>query len=82
VQTVTISMPDDLHREMQSRAAKAGLTVSRYIAEVLIETNLPPADGDDRRREHRAALERFLAGPKLGISEGGRMPNAEERNAR
>ena len=34
------------------------------------------------RQKRMGALERFLSGPKLHISQDGRMPAAEERNAR
>ena len=44
---------------------------------------LEQADSDDaRRRRQLEALERILAGPKFNISNNGRMPTAEERNAR
>jgi hypothetical protein len=36
----------------------------------------------EERRARQAALERFLAGPKLDISAGGHMPSAEDRHAR
>ncbi len=38
---------------------------------------------EDAERERRLeALQRFLSGPKFNISENGRMPTADERNAR
>lgn len=67
---VTISMDDELLRKVELAANDAGLSLSDYISSQL------GADSDI------AALETFLSGPKLNISEGGRMPSADERNAR
>jgi hypothetical protein len=39
-------------------------------------------DPDEERRLRLEALERVLSAPKYEISENGRMPTAEERNAR
>ncbi|WEX07900.1 hypothetical protein [Chelativorans sp. AA-79] len=36
----------------------------------------------EERNPQLKALERFLAGPKWDVMEDGRMPTAEERNAR
>ncbi|MGE0500120.1 MAG: hypothetical protein AB7O76_04200 [Rhizobiaceae bacterium] len=58
--------------------------MSRYIAGLVksdVETG-SETDEESERRHRLAALERFLSGPKLRISENGRMPTAEERNAR
>ena len=81
---VTISIDDELHRKVRVDAAKAGMSMSRYIAEVLRQV-----DGDNNKVARKARLEVDLAalqavfdGPKLEISVNGRMPNADERNAR
>lgn len=81
MKNVTISMDDELLRETRIEAAKAGKSVSRYIADRLREVG-SDALGNDERDRKLAALKRFLSGPKLPISEDGRMPTAEERNAR
>jgi hypothetical protein len=47
------------------------------------DEELEQADSDDARRQRQLeALERFFAGPKWDIANNGRMPTAEERNAR
>ena len=84
MKNVTISMDDDLHRKVRVDAATAGMSVSRYVAKVL-------SQGDDEdmhaRRKTRlkadlAALQAVFDGPKLPLSVDGRMPDADERNAR
>jgi len=81
VKNVTISMDDELHRLARIEAAKAGKSMSRYIADKL-ESEIRAGSQSNARNSQLDALERFMAGPKLPISENGRMPTAEERNAR
>ena len=82
MKNVTISMDEKLYAEVRVEAARAGKSMSRYISQVL-EGGLPSGGTDEaERKRNLEALERFLSGPKLHISEGGRMPTAEERNAR
>lgn len=84
MKNVTISMDEELLREARIEAAKAGLSMSRYLS-TLIQQSLhdgPQASREQERERRMKALERFLNGPKLPISENGRMPTAEERNAR
>lgn len=83
MKNVTISMDDELYRTTRIEAAKAGKSVSKYLAETLREKLA--AEGGSRatgRNPQLEAIERFLAGPPLNISENGRMPDAEERNSR
>ncbi|SFK41099.1 hypothetical protein SAMN04488498_10660 [Mesorhizobium albiziae] len=84
MKNVTISMDDELHRTTRIEAAKAGKSVSRYIADRLRQPSREEPDNteEEARKRRLEALERFFAGPKLNISENGRMPTAEERNAR
>ena len=81
---VTISIEDGLHRKVRVDAAKAGLSMSRYMAEAAAEKlqRNEAKTSDERLKEHLEALERVFNGPKFPISENGRMPSAEERNAR
>lgn len=84
MKNVTISMDDDLYRATRVEAAKAGKSMSKYLAEAAqakIADN-ERAAAQSGRNLQLEALERFLAGPKWDVSENGRMPAAEERNAR
>ncbi len=77
-------MDDDLQRAVRIEAAKAGKSMSKYLAEAArakIDAD-EKASAEGGRNLQLEALERFLAGPALNISESGRMPNAVERNAR
>jgi hypothetical protein len=84
MRNVTISMDDELHRTTRIEAAKAGKSVSRYIADRLRQPSRDePDDAEEEARKRRLeALQRVFDGPKLPISENGRMPSAEQRNAR
>jgi hypothetical protein len=84
MKNVTISMDDDLASRTRVAAAKAGKSVSKYLAEAAREK----VEADDsavaatKRNLQKEALERILSGPKWSVMENGRMPTAEERNAR
>jgi predicted DNA-binding protein len=84
MKNVTISMDDELAHRARVAAARAGKSVSKYLAEATREK----IEADDRtaaesgRNRQREALERIFAGPKWDVTENGRMPTAEERNAR
>jgi hypothetical protein len=83
MKNVTISMDEGLLRRARVEAAKAGVSLSRFLS-VLIQKELPrpePPYTDEAWAARIAAVERFLSGPKLDISENGRMPNSDERNA-
>jgi hypothetical protein len=83
MKNLTISLEDDTHQKSRIRAAHAGVSMSRYVAS-LVEKDVAsqPLDEDAERRERLAALQRVFDAPKLKISENGRMPSADERNAR
>jgi len=72
MKNVTISLPDALAAAVRVDAAKAGKSMSRYIADMLDkETNL--------HARQIAAIEKFLSMPKFPISdENGRLPPREE----
>lgn len=84
MKNVTISMDDELHQKVRVDAARAGMSMSRYIAEVLKAADGVASGSSEqtRRSEQLEALRRVWAGPMWDVSENGRMPNAEERNAR
>jgi hypothetical protein len=84
MRNVTISVDEELYRATRIEAAKAGKSMSRYIADRLRQTSSPAEDEAraEARKRRLEALQRVFDGPKLPISENGRMPTAEERNAR
>jgi hypothetical protein len=84
MKNLTISMDEDLYSTTRVEAAKAGLSMSRYLAQAAREKNKAANENQQalERNLQLEAVERFLSGPKLHISENGRMPTAEERNAR
>ena len=83
MKNVTISMDDELAHLTRVAAAKAGKSVSKYMAEAAREKiEAETAGVSPARNRHLEAIERFLAGPTLNISRDGQMPSAEERNSR
>ena len=84
MKNVTISMDDDLALQIRVAAAKAGKSMSKYLAEAgrekLNADELTVSEG--RRNLQKEALARILAGPQWDVTENGRMPSSEERNAR
>jgi len=83
MKNLTISLSEDLHQKSRIRAAQEGVSMSRYLA-ALVEKDVA-ANGtqtEEERKKRLEMLERFFAAPKIQISENGRMPTAEERNAR
>jgi hypothetical protein len=82
MKNLTVSLSDDVHQKVRIKAASAGLSMSRYVA-TLVEKDSAAKVPDEYTREQRMAmLERFLSAPKLEISENGKMPTSDERNAR
>jgi metal-responsive CopG/Arc/MetJ family transcriptional regulator len=81
MKNITISMDDDLARHIRIAAAKAGVSVSRYLAEAGREKVRSDETAAKRNRQEEA-LEKIFSGPKWDVTENGRMPSAEERNAR
>ena len=83
MKNVTISLSDDLHQKSRIRAAEEGISMSRYLASLVardVATN--GTQTEEERKKRLEMLERFFAAPKIKISENGRMPTADERNAR
>jgi len=84
MKNVTISMDEELAQRIRIAAAKAGQSVSRYLAEAgraRMEADASAAR-PSKRNPQMEALERVLSGPMWNVTEDGRMPTAEERNAR
>ena len=82
MKNITISMDEELAHLTRIEAAKAGLSMSKFIAETVAERLKGGKTDEVRRNRQREALERVLAGPKWDVTENGRMPTADERNAR
>jgi hypothetical protein len=85
MKNVTISMDDALAQRIRVAAARAGESVSRYMAEAgrqRVEQEEKSTIDEDKRRRQREALARILSGPKWDVTVDGRMPTADERNAR
>lgn len=83
MKNVTISMKEEVLAELRISAAKAGKSVSRFVADLIeasVQKPVPPAPAT--RNAQMEALERILSGPKWDIMRDGRMPTAEERNER
>ena len=83
MKNVTISLKDEMLGELRVEAAKAGKSVSRYVADLIeaaIGKSVPLAPLS--RNAQLEALERILSGPKWSVMRDGRMPTAEERNER
>ncbi len=83
MKNVTISMDEEVLRDVRVEAAKAGKSVSRFVAE-LVEAGIrkPSQPTPESRNEQMEALERILSGPKWSVMRDGRMPTSEERNER
>jgi metal-responsive CopG/Arc/MetJ family transcriptional regulator len=81
MKNVTVSMDDRLAQEVRVEAAKAGKSMSRYISEVVEAAVRASAAGEMRNRQLEA-IEAILSGPVWDVTEDGRMPTADERNAR
>ena len=84
MKNLTIALDDETHQSSRILAARRGMSMSRLVANLIErEARAEEREQDaNARRERIEAVERFIAGPKFEISVDGRMPTAEERNAR
>lgn len=84
MKNVTVSFDEETAQRTRVAAAKAGLSVSRYLADAAREKldRDEAAETRKKRNLQLEALERVFNGPKWDVTENGRMPTAEERNAR
>jgi hypothetical protein len=83
MKSLTLSMRDEVLQHTRVQAAKAGKSMSQFVSDMLernYEQDHSISEAEIRRRLER--LQRFFDGPMWDVSENGRMPNAEERNAR
>jgi len=72
MKNVTMTLPDDIVARARVEAAKEGKSLSRFVSE-LVERRV------GRKRTQLEALEAFLAGPMLPLTdENGRLPTREE----
>jgi hypothetical protein len=81
MKNVTISMNEDLAHYARIEAAKAGKSVSRYLAD-MIEAKRETERREEDRNARLARLEQAFAGPTWDVMTDGRMPTSDERNAR
>lgn len=84
MKNVTISVEEDLYRLTRIEAAKAGVSMSKYMA-LATKEKINAANSNEsaeQRSKQLEAIKAFLTGPKWSIMEDGRMPTADERNAR
>lgn len=85
MKNITISIDDELAQRIRLAAKEAGKSVSRYMAEAgreKVQTENRQTEDSERRSRQREALQRILNGPMWDVTENGRMPTSEERNAR
>ncbi len=84
MKNVTISVEEDLYRLTRIEAAKAGISMSKFMALATQEKIAAGQTGKaaPERNLQLEAIDAFLSGPKWQIMENGRMPTADERNAR
>jgi len=82
MKNVTISMTEADARRLRVAAARAGQSVSRYLAEAGLQRIETEEASERRFSRQREALEKILAGPQWDVTIDGRMPTSEERNAR
>ena len=84
MKNVTISVEEELYRMTRIEAAKAGVSMSKFMA--LATQEKIAAEQTSKETQERniqlEAIEAFLSGPKWQVMESGRMPTADERNAR
>lgn len=84
MKNVTVSLDEALYTNARVKAARAGKSLSRYLAD-LVEADVAHAPGpqaEGNRSRQIEALERILSGPKWSVMREGRMPTSDERNER
>jgi hypothetical protein len=78
MKNVTITLDAATAAWARVEAAKQGRSLSRYVAELLAERRSGQAQQQEDLSRQREALERFLAGPDLPLSEASRLSTKEE----
>ena len=82
MKNVTISMDEELIQLLRVKSAKAGKSISKYVSQ-LVEKSLKGGTlAENSNNAQLEALARIKSRPKWDVTENGRMPTAEERNAR
>jgi hypothetical protein len=76
VRNITVALDDDLARWTRVEAAKADLSVSRFIAELLRDRRV-------RSAEYQLAMTTYLSQPSTQLREPGeRLPTRDELHIR
>jgi len=78
---VTIAMDEELARRIRARGEGRSERIPLSGGSGSREADEPRTRVVERNREMKA-LERVLSGPMWDVTENGRLPTAEERNAR
>jgi hypothetical protein len=81
MKNVTITLPDDVARNVRIEAAKAGLSVSAWFR-ALAERAASGGAAQEKPTDQQIALQRMLDGPTFDLGFNGKLPSREERNAR
>jgi plasmid stability protein len=72
---ITIAIDEELAREVRIEAARAGKSVSRFVAELLQDRIGKTAEKRSRQLD---ALQSFLSGPDLDLLDGSERPLREQ----
>jgi hypothetical protein len=84
LKNVTVSMEESVLAEARVKAAQAGKSLSRYMADLVVADTAGQLGHETPRTRNAQleALERILSGPKWSVMRDGRMPTSDERNER
>ena len=83
MKSLTLSVREDVLQHTRVQAAKAGKSMSQFVSDMLerhYNQDDVISESETRRRLER--LQHVFDGPKWDVSVNGRMPSADERNAR
>ena len=83
MKSLTLSVREEVLGHTRVQAAKAGKSMSQYVSDLLEQGYERDRSIDEAETQRRLeALQRIFDGPMWDVTENGRMPTREERNAR